>query len=128
MRLDAADGSTLPVRDDHARARKLEELDRLANMLDAQWRIPGLGLRFGVDAVAGLAPVIGDAATGAISAWIIFKAWRLGATKGVLGQMIANTAIDTVVGAVPLLGSVFDLFFKANNRNMALLKRHVEHS
>lgn len=114
------------VTHDATRDRKLAELDRLSRLLDSEWRIPGLGLRFGVDAVAGLIPGIGDAATGLVSAWIIFTAWRLGATHGIMGRMIANTVIDTAVGAIPLAGSVFDLFFKANNRNMALLRRHLQ--
>ncbi|TCD16405.1 DUF4112 domain-containing protein [Oricola cellulosilytica] len=105
---------------------RMAELDAIADLLDTKWRIPGTGIRFGVDALAGLIPGAGDAATGLVSAYIIYKGARLGASSGVIGRMVANTAIDTVVGSVPVLGSVFDLFFKANRRNMRLLRRHLE--
>jgi hypothetical protein len=102
------------------------ELTDVAHLLDTRWRIPGTGIRFGVDAVAGLLPGVGDAATGLVSAYIIFKGSQLGASKGTLARMIGNTVLDTTVGSVPLLGSVFDLFFKANNRNVRLLRKHLE--
>jgi len=121
-----ARAAALPATHHEDKAARLDELDRLARLLDSQWRVPGTGLTFGVDAVAGLVPGIGDLATGAVSAWIIHTAWRLGATRGVMGRMIANVVLDTAIGAIPLAGSVFDLFFKANNRNMALLRRHLE--
>ena len=101
------------------------ELAELAFLLDSRWRIPGLGLRFGVDVIAGLLPVVGDAATGAISAYVIWKAHRLGAPPGLLLKMAGLVAIDTTVGAIPILGSVFDLFFKANNANLKMLRRHL---
>ena len=101
------------------------ELADLAFLLDSRWRIPGLGLRFGVDAVAGLLPVVGDAAAASISAYIIWKAHRLGAPPRLLLKMVGLVAVDTTVGAVPILGSVFDLFFKANNANLKMLRRHL---
>lgn len=107
-------------------AKVLADLDRLADMLDSRWRIPGTGVRFGVDAVAGLLPGIGDAATGLISAYIVARAAGHGASGGLLARMVGNVALDTIVGSVPLLGSVFDVFFKANNRNIGLLRRHIE--
>jgi hypothetical protein len=79
-----------------------------------------------LDAVVGLAPGIGDLATGAISGYVIYRAARLGASPLVLGRMAGNIALDTVVGSVPLLGSVFDVFFKANVRNVRLLRRHLQ--
>jgi len=105
---------------------RLRELDELAHLLDSRWRIPGLGIRFGVDAVAGLVPGAGDLAAGAVSAYVIYKAAKLGAPGHVVARMAGNVALDTLVGSVPVLGSVFDLFFKANNRNVALLRRHLE--
>lgn len=109
-----------------ADGRRLSELDELAHLLDTRWRIPGTGIRFGLDAVAGLVPGAGDVATGAVSAFVIYKAAKLGAPSHLIARMAANVALDTVVGSVPVLGSVFDLFFKANNRNVAMLKRHLE--
>lgn len=107
-------------------SRALEDLDRLARLLDAQWRVPGTNIRFGADAVAGLIPGIGDAAAGLVAFYIVMGAASKGASAGLLARMVGNVAIDTVVGSVPLLGTVFDVFFKANKRNMRLLREHLE--
>lgn len=119
------DDRVVPLTDEEKR-QKLENLDRLSRMLDTQWRIPGLGIRFGADAVAGLIPGVGDAATGLISAYIVYHGMKIGAPKHVLGRMVGNVVIDTVVGSVPLLGSVFDVFYKSNTRNMRILRNHLE--
>ena len=113
----AADGLT---------EEQIEELDRLARLLDSQWRIPGTSLRFGVDALAGLVPGVGDAATGLVSAYLIYRASRFDVPRSVLAVMVGNIVLDTVVGSIPLAGSVFDVFFKANNRNIRHLRRHLE--
>lgn len=105
---------------------ELARLDRLALLLDSKWGIPGTRLTFGLDALAGLIPGAGDIATGLVSAHIIREATRLGIPKPLLARMVGNVALDVVVGTVPLLGSVFDLFFKANRRNMRLLRRYLE--
>lgn len=107
-------------------ARELDEVRRLAKLLDTRWKIPGIGVRFGIDPVLGLIPGAGDLVAGAISTYVIVKAHRLGAPKSMLGKMAGNVAVDTVVGAVPILGSVFDLFYKASTRNLRLLQTHLE--
>lgn len=104
----------------------LDSLDALARLLDGQWRIPGTSIRFGVDAVAGLVPGLGDAAMGIVSAYVIYQAWRMGAPATLLARMAVNVGLDTVLGSVPVAGSVFDVFFRANQRNMRLLRRHLE--
>jgi hypothetical protein len=104
----------------------MAQLDRLADMLDTKWRMPGTNFRFGVDAVAGLVPGVGDLATGLISAYMVKRAYDLGAPKHVLARMVGNVALDTVVGSVPILGSIFDFAFKANRRNMKLLRAHFD--
>jgi hypothetical protein len=104
--------------------RDYPELAELAQLLDSKWGI--LGFRFGIDAIAGLLPVVGDAATGLISAYIIYKAHRLGAPRDLLGRMAANAVIDVAVGSIPIAGTVFDVFFKANNRNIKLLREHLK--
>lgn len=114
------------VRHDPSTAKAIAELDRLAAMLDSRWRIPGTPIRFGVDAVAGLLPGLGDAATGLVSAYIVLRASNHGASGWLLARMLGNVALDTVVGSVPILGSIFDIYYKANNRNIRLLRRHVE--
>ncbi len=109
-----------------AATKSLAELGILAGLLDSRWRIPGTSIRFGLDAVVGLVPVLGDAATGLVSVYILLRARELGAGRALLARMLGNVVLDTVVGSVPLLGSVFDVYFKANNRNIRLLRRHLE--
>lgn len=117
----------IPPRTASATSRaSLADLDRLARLLDARWRIPGLNLRFGVESLVGLVPGLGDAAGGLLSAYIIVRAAGHGAPSSLLARMAANVAIDTAVGAVPVVGALFDVYFKANMRNMRLLREHLE--
>ncbi len=109
---------TAPIRADEA------QTERLARLLDSQFRVPGTRMRFGVDGVLGLLPGVGDAAGLALSSMVIVQAVRLGARGSTVVRMVLNVGLDTVVGAVPVLGSMFDFAFKANNRNIALLRRH----
>ncbi|RUV37424.1 DUF4112 domain-containing protein [Mesorhizobium sp. M7A.F.Ca.MR.148.00.0.0] len=106
-------------------ASVIAELDLLAALLDSRWRIPGTSIRFGLDALVGLVPVLGDAATGIVSAYIVMRARSCGAGKILVARMLVNVLLDTVVGSVPILGSIFDVYFKANNRNIRLLRRHL---
>ena len=103
----------------------LRGLRALARVLDNAVRIPGTNMRVGLDPVLGLIPGVGDMIGGAVSAYAILVAARLGAPKTVLVRMLGNVAVDAVVGAVPVLGDLFDLGYKANARNVALLERHV---
>ena len=100
-------------------------LERLATALDSAFVVPGLGVRFGADSILGLVPGVGDAISLGLSGWLILEAKRLGAPPAMLARMAANLAVDAVVGSVPVAGDVFDVFFKANRRNMALLRRHI---
>ncbi len=104
----------------------LAKLDDLARWLDSRYRIPGTSIRFGLDAVLGLLPGVGDAAAAAPALYLIWRARQLGAPRGLLVRMIANVGLDTAVGSVPIAGGLFDLFFKASRRNLALLRRHFE--
>ena len=108
--------------------REIAELDLLADLLDSRWRIPGTNIRFGVDALVGLLPVLGDTATGLVSVYIVLRAKNHGAGNGLVARMLANVALDTVVGSVPVLGSIFDIYFKANKRNLRLLRQLVTQS
>ena len=101
-------------------------LSRLATALDSAFSIPFTGIRFGADAVIGLVPAAGDLVGAGLSAYIIMEARRIGVPKRVIARMAGNVAVDTAVGAVPLLGSVFDVFYKANRRNIALLREHLD--
>lgn len=103
-------------------AARLARLRRLAWLLDAQFVLPGTRFRFGVNSLFGLAPVAGDAALGLVSLYLIWEAKRLGAPPSLLTRMLANVVIEVAGGSVPLLGDVFDMAFKANLRNLALLE------
>ena len=109
-----------------SRAERIARLDALANLLDTAFIIPGTDIRFGFDAMIGLVPGIGDAITTVISLYIVREARELGAPRHLVARMLANVAIDGVVGAVPFLGDAFDVMFRANRRNMALLRKHFE--
>ena len=94
----------------------------LARVLDEAVRIPGTNIRIGLDALLGLLPGGGDIAGGVFSGLIILQAARAGAPTPVLGRMLANVAIDVVLGTVPLLGDLFDVAWRANSRNVRLLE------
>ena len=107
------------------RPPQLERLQTLSRLLDNAFVIPGTRYRFGFDALIGLVPGLGDAASAVFSSYLILQASRLGAPRSVVSRMIANVAIDTVVGWVPLLGDLFDVAWKSNVKNMALLEQHL---
>ncbi len=109
-------------REEGAQAR----LERIASLLDSRWRIPGTGVRFGADAVLSLLPGLGPVVSTAVSAYLIWEARRLGVSAGTLLRMVGNVGLDALISAVPLAGSIGDVFFRANFRNMALLRRHLE--
>jgi len=98
----------------------------LANLLDTALVIPGTNIRFGVDALIGLVPGIGDAITTATSLYIVHEAYQLGAPKHLILRMLGNVALDGFVGAVPIVGDVFDAMWRSNRRNMALLRHHLD--
>jgi hypothetical protein len=105
--------------------RDIERLDRLAWVLDANWRIPGTRIRFGVDQAISFVPVVGDVAAGALASYIVYNAARHGAPRTLIMRMMVNLGIDMAFGSVPLVGTVFDVFFKVSKRNMALLRQHL---
>ena len=94
--------------------------------MDAAVRVPGTDIRFGLDALLGLIPGAGDAAGGILSSFIIVQAAQLGAPRSVLARMVLNVAVDSILGVVPILGDLFDIGWKSNMRNVALLQRYVE--
>jgi hypothetical protein len=104
----------------------IERLRRLAYLLDDRFRIPGTRYRIGFDGLIGLVPGIGDAVTTLLALYIVLEARRQGVPVGKLGRMGLNVGIDAVLGAVPLLGDLFDVAWKANRRNLALLLDHLD--
>ena len=109
-----------PPGDPLARARTL------ARLLDSAATVPGTGIRFGADAVLGLIPGMGDLAGAALAGYLVILAQRLGAPRTVVLRMLGNVAVDTLAGTVPLAGDLFDVAFKSNTRNLALLERAIE--
>jgi hypothetical protein len=108
------------------REQRLARLDALAKLLDVAFILPGTNVRYGIDGLIGLIPVIGDIITTAISLWLVREARALGAPWHLTMRMLGNVALDGVVGAVPLLGDAFDVMFRANVRNVKLLQRWME--
>lgn len=101
-------------------------LRRVAWLLDDAFRVPGTDRRFGIDPLLGLLPVGGDLAGAALSGWIVVTAARLGAPPSVLLRMGGNLLLDAVVGAVPVLGDLFDAGWKANRRNVDMMRAYME--
>ena len=98
----------------------------LARLLDSAVRVPGTGIRFGADAVIGLIPGLGDIGGAALAGYLVILAQRLGVPRTVVLRMLANVAVDTLGGTVPLIGDLFDVAYKSNLRNVALLERALE--
>jgi hypothetical protein len=113
------------IADLKGRQEAQRRLQRIAKLMDSQIRVPGLGLKIGADAILGLVPGFGDILTGAIGAYLIYEAQRLGIPRSAIVRMIANIAVDTAIGAIPLFGDVWDFFFRSNDRNMQILARHI---
>ena len=105
---------------------RLKNIDRLAKLMDAQFVIPGTNIRFGLDSLIGLIPGAGDISTFAVSGYMIWIMANNGASGYLLARMILNVLIDAIVGIVPIVGDLFDIAFKANIRNMILLKEHYQ--
>lgn len=103
-------------------AESLERLRTIARLLDARFGVPGTRFRFGLDSLLGLVPGIGDGATALVSLYILLEARRLGAGMPTLLRMGWNVALDLGLGVVPVVGDVFDLFWKSNLKNIDLLE------
>jgi Domain of unknown function (DUF4112) len=100
-----------------------EHLDLIAGVLDEMFRIPGTRIRFGLDAIVGLVPGIGDAIAGIASFIIVFAGWQRGAPRITLARMVANVLLEMTLGAIPLVGDLFHVAWKCNRRNYRLLMR-----
>ncbi len=103
--------------------RRVEAMEAL---LEGMFVIPGTNRRVGLDSLVGLIPVVGDLATAAMGAWIVWEGRNLGMSKWQLTRMAANVGFDTALGAIPLVGDAFDFFFKSNSRNLRIIKRHLD--
>jgi hypothetical protein len=110
--------------DASARRAALDRLDRLATLFDTAFVLPGTNVRFGVESLLRLVPGVGDIAASALSCYLLYEAYRLGVPRLLFARMIANVLLEGTAGAVPFAGDAFDVFFRANRRNVALLRKH----
>jgi hypothetical protein len=108
------------------REQRLARLDAIAKLLDVAFILPGTNIRYGIDGLIGLIPVVGDIITTAISLWLVREARALGAPWHITARMLANVAVDGVVGIIPIAGDAFDVMFRANVRNVRMLKRWMD--
>ncbi|MCA6109979.1 DUF4112 domain-containing protein [Bradyrhizobium sp. CNPSo 4026] len=108
------------------REQRLARLEAIAKLLDVAFIVPGTNIRYGIDGLIGLIPVVGDIITTAISLWLVREARALGAPWHITARMLANVALDGAVGLVPLAGDAFDVVFRANVRNVRMLKRWLD--
>ena len=108
------------------RADSIARITALAKLLDSAFLIPGLNRRVGIDALIGLIPGIGDALSTVLASYIIWEARQLGLPRWKIARMVGNVAVDTAIGAIPVAGDAFDLFFKANQRNLRIIHEHLK--
>ncbi|HET6648764.1 MAG TPA: DUF4112 domain-containing protein [Candidatus Limnocylindria bacterium] len=120
------DGVTRLRRTERDRSRELAEVEAIAWLLDNSIPVPGTGRRFGVDAIIGLVPVVGDVVSAGMGLFVVWRASRMGLPRIVVTRMLVVSALDFVIGSIPIAGDAFDLWFKANTRNLALLRRHLQ--
>jgi hypothetical protein len=100
-------------------------IERVTDLMDRAIRIPGTQIRFGLDPIIGFVfPEGGDVIGAVVSAWLVLASVRHGLPKGVIARMVFNVAVDYLIGSVPLIGDLFDFAWKANSRNLDLLKTH----
>lgn len=109
---------------DPASIRK--RIEAMEALLEGLFVIPGTNRRVGLDSLVGLIPVVGDFATAAMGAWIVWEARNLGMPKWQLTRMAANVGFDTLAGAIPFAGDLFDFLFKSNSKNLRIIRRHLD--
>ena len=115
---------SLPTGTDPASIRA--RVEAMEFLLERSFRIPGVNVPVGLDALIGLVPVLGDMITTALGAYIVWEARNLGLSKWALTRMGANVAFDTLIGLVPLVGDAADLMFRSNTRNLRIIKKHLD--
>ncbi|WP_258099434.1 DUF4112 domain-containing protein [Marinoscillum pacificum] len=105
---------------------RLKWVDRVSRVMDSKFVIPGTSIRFGIDPIIGLIPGIGDLGSYGISLALIYTMYQHGASGMLIARMLINASLDAIFGSIPILGSLFDFWFKANDRNVKLLREHYE--
>src|SRR5262245_61202992 len=122
----ATDRSDWIPHDRASRDATLTRLDALSRLFDVAFLIPGTNVRFGIEAIIRLVPGIGDAAASALSCWLLYEARRLGVPARIFARMLFNVAVEGIVGVVPIAGDAFDVAFRANRRNVRLLRDYFD--
>ncbi len=125
FRFDFSHSSANPF-GDLTREQRLARLEALAKLLDIAFILPGTRIRYGIDGILRLIPVVGDLIASALSLWLVREARMLGAPWHVTARMLANVALEGTVGLVPIAGDAFDVMFRANMRNVRLLRRWID--
>jgi hypothetical protein len=105
-------------------SRSLRWVEEFSKYLDSKFTIPGTKIRFGLDPIMSLFPIVGDLMTYIISGVLIYTMHNYGASRKVVIKMIMNSTLDAIIGTIPLVGTVFDIFYRSNDRNVRLLKEH----
>lgn len=105
---------------------EMKWVDRITHLMDSKFRVPGTQFRFGLDPILGLVPGLGDATSLAVSGSLIYYMAKFGASRKVIYMMIGNVILDATIGSIPIIGNIFDFTYKANQRNVRLLKRYHE--
>jgi hypothetical protein len=123
---DEAEFGRIPPRHEHSYVAddKLRWVEQIARLMDSRFKVPGTNFRFGLDPLMGLIPVVGGIPSAIVSVLLVSTMMRHGASGEVAVRMILNVAIDTIIGAVPIVGNIFDFAFRANDRNVRLLRAH----
>lgn len=110
-------------RDPASIRRRIEAMEAV---LEGLFVVPGTKYRVGLDSLVGLVPVVGDLATAAMGAWIVWEARNLGMSKWQITRMAANVGVDTVIGAIPFAGDLFDFLYKSNTKNLRIIRKHLD--
>lgn len=110
-------------RDPASIRRRIEAMEAV---LEGLFVIPGTNRRVGLDSLVGLVPVVGDLATAAMGAWMVWEARNLGMSKWQLARMAGNVGVDTLVGAIPFAGDIFDFLYKSNSKNLRIIRKHLD--
>ncbi|MBU0556293.1 MAG: DUF4112 domain-containing protein [Alphaproteobacteria bacterium] len=103
-----------------------QRVEIMEQVLENALVIPGTRFRIGLDAMVGIIPVVGDLLAAAMGAWIVWEARNLGLSRWQLLRMSSNVAIDTAIGAVPIVGDAFDIVFRSNSRNLRIIRKHLD--
>lgn len=114
----------LPLGSDAQSVRR--RVEALEQLLEGLVRVPLLGRKVGLDAIAGLVPVAGDVLTAVMGLYLVWEARNLGMSRWQVARMIGNVGLDTLLGAVPLAGDLFDALYASNTKNLRIIKRHLD--